>query len=70
MRFVVCYFFPQNQFFEILFQEYNQSVKQLDPDQTRQNVGPDQGPNCLQLLSADDTCRQIIKRPYCSSRRD
>ena len=25
----------------------------LDPDQARQNVGPDLGPNCLQKLSAD-----------------
>ena len=25
-----------------------------------QNVGPDLGPNCLQRLSADDTCRQEI----------
>ena len=30
----------------------------LDPDQARQNVGPDLGPNRLQRLSADDTCRQ------------
>ena len=26
----------------------------LDPDQARQNVGPDLGPNCLQGLSADN----------------
>ena len=26
----------------------------LDPDQDRQNVGPDLGPNCLQRLSSDD----------------
>ena len=26
----------------------------LDPDQVRQNVGPDLGPNCLQRLSIDD----------------
>ena len=25
----------------------------LDPDQARQNVRPDLGPNCLQWLSAD-----------------
>ena len=30
----------------------------LDPDQARQNVGPDLDPNGLQRLSADDTCRQ------------
>ena len=27
----------------------------LDPDQARQFVGPDLGPNCLPRLSADDT---------------
>ena len=26
----------------------------LDPDQARQNVGPDLGPNCSQRFSADD----------------
>ena len=30
----------------------------LDPDQAQHFVGPDLGPNCLQWLSADDTCRQ------------
>ena len=34
----------------------------LDPDQARQNVGPDLGLNCLQRLSADDTSRQRDKR--------
>ena len=28
-------------------------LNSLDPDQARQNVGPDLGPNCLQKLSAD-----------------
>ena len=32
----------------------------LDPDQDRQYVGPDLGPNCLQRLSADDTRRQRV----------
>ena len=27
----------------------------LDPDQSRQNVGPDLIPNCFQRRSADDT---------------
>ena len=27
----------------------------LDPDQARQNVGPDLGSDCLQRLSADGT---------------
>ena len=26
----------------------------LDIDQAQQNIGPDQGPNCLQKVSADD----------------
>ena len=34
----------------------------LDPDQARQNVGPDLGPNCMQRLSADDTGRQKAMR--------
>ena len=33
----------------------------LDPDQARHFVGPDLGPNCLQILSADDTSKQRIK---------
>ena len=32
----------------------------LDLDQARHVVGPDLGPNCLQRLSADDTCRQSV----------
>ena len=27
----------------------------FDPDQAIGSVGPDLGPNCLQMLSADDT---------------
>ena len=30
------------------------SVNNLDPDQARRIVRPDLGPNCLQMLSADD----------------
>ena len=33
----------------------------LDPDQARQNVGPDMGPNCFQRLSAVNTSRQRLK---------
>ena len=32
----------------------------LDPDQARQIVGPDLGPNCLPRLTADDTGRQTV----------
>ena len=31
----------------------------LDPYQARQNVGPDMGPNCLQMLSAVNTFADI-----------
>ena len=33
----------------------------LNPDQARHFVGPDLDPNCLQMLSADDTSRQRVK---------
>ena len=36
----------------------------FDPDQARQNVGPDLDSNCLQRLSADDklaTCKALVK---------
>ena len=33
----------------------------LDPDQARRFVGPDLGPNCLPMLSADDTGKQRVK---------
>ena len=32
----------------------------LDPDQVRRFVGPDLAPNCLRMLSADDTSRQRV----------
>ena len=30
----------------------------VDPDSAQYFVRPDLGPNCLQWLSADDTCRK------------
>ena len=36
----------------------------LDPDQARQNVVPDLGPNCLQRLSTDNTCRKRVYMFY------
>ena len=49
--FVYADFFEIN-FFKKFYQEHLK--KSLDPDQDRQNVGPDLGPNPLQRLSADD----------------
>ena len=43
-------FFKIN-FFQKFFQKHYQSAKQLG---SRQNVGPDLCPNCLQRLSAED----------------
>ena len=51
--------FFQNQFFS----KNSNTIKvsnSLDPDQARHFVGPDLGPNCLQRLSEDDTCRQRV----------
>ena len=39
----------------------------LAPDQTRQNVGPDLEPNCLQRLSADDTSKLSAETAYCDN---
>ena len=32
----------------------------LDPDQARQNVGPDMDPNCLQRSAADDKIFAVV----------
>ena len=37
------------------------AITSLDPDQARRIVGPDLDPNCLQMLSAYDTCRENVK---------
>ena len=39
--------------FKKFFQEAIRVSKRLDPDQVQLYVGPDSGPNCLQMLSAD-----------------
>ena len=52
--------------FKINFFQIPSVSKSLDPDQARQNVGPDLGPNCLQRLSGDNTSRKSFtyKRRY------
>ena len=32
----------------------------MDPDQDQHSVGPELGPNCLHMLSTDDTSRQKV----------
>ena len=53
-------FFKIN-FFKTFFQKYHESVKSLVLDQAQRLVGPDLGPNALQMLSAEDTIKQIVK---------
>ena len=50
-------------FFKIIFSQisFSNTIKlpySLDQDQARHFVRPDLGPNCRQVLSADDTSRQ------------
>ena len=58
--FVICYFFKII-FFEKKIRNTIRVSNSLDPDQARQNVGPDLDPNSLQKLSADATSRQRVK---------
>ena len=58
--FVVCWFFSKSIFSKNSFTNTIRVSNSLDPDQARQNVGPDLDPNCLQRLSADDTRRQSL----------
>ena len=51
--------FLQNQLFHK--KSFRNSIRVsngLDTDQDRHNVGPDLGPNCLQMLSVDDKSRR------------
>ena len=57
-------FFFKINVFEIFIQEYHGRDNSLDPDQARQIVGPDLGPNSLQMLSADDTSRQRVNKVF------
>ena len=59
--FVVCCIFSKSNFLKNSFSITIRVSNSLDPDQTRLLVGPDQGPNCLQSSSADDTSRQRVK---------
>ena len=42
---------------EISFRNTIRVSNSFDPDQARCFFGPDLGPNCLEMLSADDTGR-------------
>ena len=53
-------FFKINFYGKNYFRHTIKDSHSLDPDQARHSVGPDLGLNCLQRLSADDTCRQRV----------
>ena len=47
-------FFQSKLFQKILSGRISECQRGLDPDQDRQNIGPDLSPNCLHRLSADN----------------
>ena len=49
------FFFSKSTLSKKCFRNTIRVLSSLNPDQARQNVGPDLGPNCLQILSAGDT---------------
>ena len=61
MLFSYTYFIKKNIFLQKIFKENITLLNSLNPDQARLLVGPDLGPNCLQLSSADNTSRQIVQ---------
>ena len=58
---VLCCLFSKLTFSINSFRNTIRVSNSLDPDQDRQNVGPDLGPNCLQRLSADDNVAATSK---------
>ena len=54
--FIICFFFKST-FLKNAFWNTIRVSNSLYPDQARRYVGPDLGPKCLQMLSADDTRR-------------
>ena len=57
------FFFSKSTFSKNSFRSTTRVSTTLDPGHTRRFVGPDLGPNCLQMISADDTSRQQVKCP-------
>ena len=53
--------FSKSNFSKNYIRNINRVSSSLDPDQARHTVGPDLGPNCLPMLSADNTSRQELK---------
>ena len=60
-------FMSSSDFYEINLKKKSLEItirvsNDLDPDQDRRIVGPDQGTNCLQRLSADDKSLSQVGR--------
>ena len=61
-RCMYFFFLSKSTFLKILSGFPSECQTISDPDQAQLFVGPDLDPNCLQMLSADDTSRQRDKR--------
>ena len=62
--FVFADLFSKSTFLNNSFRNMIRVSNSLDPDQAQQNVGPDLGPNCLQMLSADATSRHRVSNNH------
>ena len=56
--------FFQNQLFRKILSGIRSVSNSFDSDQARYFVWHDLGPNCLQMLSADSTSRQRVKKCF------
>ena len=56
-----CFCFSKLTYSKNSFRNTIRVSNSLDPDQARHFVGTDLGPNCLQMLSADNISRQRVK---------
>ena len=56
-----------NFFLKNAFRNTTKVSNSLDPDQARRFVGPDLGPNCFQISSADDAAGIVADRKHSST---
>ena len=54
-------FLSSKSYFPNILSKIQPVSNSLNSDQAQHYVGPDMDPNCLQMLSTDDTSRQIVK---------
>ena len=60
-------FFKINFFIKNLSGKLSVSSNKLYPDQAKQNIGPDLGPNCLQWLLTYEPVHEISKNVVCAT---